>query len=146
MTNVNSIATRIRETQAAPISYTEPTTGIEMVLVRGGCYKMGDTFGDGIPATEKPVHEVCVDDFYLGKYVVTQWQWKALMGNNPSAFQNGDNYPVEQVNWNDAQEFIRKLNEKTGRGIACPQKPNGNMRPGAEASRKNGPGPMTNRS
>ncbi len=62
------IASRTSETQAAPLSYTEPTTGIEMVLVKGGCYQMGDTFGDGISATEKPVHEVCVDDFYLGKY------------------------------------------------------------------------------
>lgn len=121
MSNVNSIVTRIREAlSAAPTAYTEPTTGIEMVLVMGGCYQMGDTFGDGISATEKPVHEVCVDDFYLGKYVVTQGQWEAVMGNNPSAFQNGDNYPVEQVNWNDAQDFIRKLNQNTGKEYRLP--------------------------
>ena len=60
------------------------------------------------------VHEVCLDDFYIGKYEVTQGQWKAIMGNNPSYFKDcGDNCPVEQVSWNDAQEFIRKLNQRT---------------------------------
>jgi sulfatase modifying factor 1 len=114
-----TVGSRPSETSAAPLAYTEPTTGIEMVLVKGGCYEMGDTFGDGYDH-EKPVHEVCLDDFYLGKYQVTQRLWKALMGNNPSAFQNGDNYPVEQVNWNDAQDFIRKLNEGTGKRYRLP--------------------------
>ncbi|TAN41392.1 MAG: hypothetical protein EPN22_15435 [Nitrospirae bacterium] len=90
----------------------DPSTGIEMVLVKGGCYQMGDTFGDG-DSDEKPVHEVCVDDFYIGKFEVTQGQWQAVMGNNPSNFKNcGDNCPVENVSWNDAQEFISRLNEK----------------------------------
>lgn len=89
------------------------TTGIEMVFVKGGCYQMGDTLGDG-GSDEKPVHEVCVDDFYMGKYEVTQGQWKAVMGNNPSYFKDcGDNCPVESVSWNDIQEFINKLNQKT---------------------------------
>ncbi len=51
---------------------------------------------------------------------MTQGQWKAIMGNNPSAFQNGDNYPVEQVNWDDAQEFIRELNQITGKKYRLP--------------------------
>jgi formylglycine-generating enzyme len=88
---------------------------IEMVFVKGGCFQMGDTFGDGQP-NEKPVHEVCVQDFYIAKYVVTQRQWQAVMGNNPSYFKDcGYNCPVEQVSWDDAQEFIRKLNEMTGK-------------------------------
>lgn len=83
-----------------------------MVSVKGGCYQMGDTFGDG-ESNEKPVHEVCVNDYYMGKYEVTQGQWKAIMGNNPSHFKDcGDNCPVENVSWNDIQDFIRKLNEK----------------------------------
>ncbi len=49
--------------------YTDPTTGMEFVFVKGGCYQMGSNSGD---ANEKPVHEVCVDDFYIGKYEVTQ--------------------------------------------------------------------------
>ncbi len=52
-------------------TYTDPTTGMEFVYVKGGCYPMGDTFGDG-DKDEKPVHEVCVDDLYVGKYEVTQ--------------------------------------------------------------------------
>ncbi|MDP2279759.1 MAG: SUMF1/EgtB/PvdO family nonheme iron enzyme, partial [Nitrospirota bacterium] len=90
----------------------DPATGMEIVFVKGGCFQMGDTFGDG-ESDEKPVHEVCVDDYYIGKYEVTQGQWKAIMGNNPSHFKDcGDNCPVEQVSWNDVQEFIQKLNEK----------------------------------
>jgi sulfatase modifying factor 1 len=94
-------------------------TDIEMVLVKGGCYQMGDTFGDGF-TDEMPVHEVCVDDFYLGKYEVTQGQWKAVMGNNPSDFKNGDNYPVENISWNNAQEFIQKLNQQAGKSYRLP--------------------------
>jgi formylglycine-generating enzyme required for sulfatase activity len=63
---------------------------------------------------EKPVHEVCVGDFYLGKYEVTQCQWKKVMGNNPSHFKDcGENCPVENVSWDDVQDYIRKLNKKT---------------------------------
>ena len=73
---------------------------------------MGDTFGDG-DADEKPVHQVCVDDFYFGKYEVTQGQWEKVMGNNPSRFKGRDN-PVEQVSWNDVQEYINRLNGQSG--------------------------------
>ena len=100
--------------------YTDPTTGIEMILVKGGCFQMGDTFGDGSPY-ERPLHEVCVDDFYVGKYEITQGQWKAIMGNNPSRYKDwGDNCPVEKVSWNDIQEFISKLNQKTGKAYRLP--------------------------
>jgi len=59
--------------------------------------------------------------FALGKYEVTQGQWRAIMGNNPSHFNNcGDTCPVEQVSWNDAQEFIKKLNAKTGKQYRLP--------------------------
>jgi len=64
---------------------------------------MGDTFNDG-NSDEKPTHQVTVGDFYIGKYEVTQGQWKAVMGSNPSSFTAcGDNCPVEQVSWNDIQ-------------------------------------------
>lgn len=93
---------------------------IEMVFVRGGCFQMGNTFGDE-DSDEKPVHEVCVDDFYIGKYEVTQGQWRAIMGNNPSYFKNcGDNCPVEQVSWSDVKDFINKLNQKTGQSYKLP--------------------------
>ncbi len=98
----------------------DPIKAIEFVLVKGGCFQMGDTFGDG-QADEKPVHSVCVDDFYMGKYEITQGQWQSVMGNNPSYFKNcGEKCPVEQVNWNDIQEFINKLNAKTGKKYRLP--------------------------
>jgi len=91
----------------------------ELVFVKGGCYQMGDAFGER-RSDERPVHEVCVDDFFIGKYEITQGQWKALMGNNPSDHQGDDNYPVEKVSWNDVQNFIRKLNDKTGQSYRLP--------------------------
>lgn len=90
------------------------------VLVKGGCYQMGDSFGDGY-ADERPVHEVCVNDFFMGTYEVTQGQWKEIMGYNPAEFNLcGDNCPVENISWNDAQEFIRKLKWKIGKNYRLP--------------------------
>ena len=98
--------------------FNDPVTGMEFIFIKGGCYEMGATFGDG-DATEKPVHEVCIDDFYLGKYEVTQGQWDKVMRNNPSSFKGRDN-PVEQVSWNDVQEFIDRLNRQSGRKYRLP--------------------------
>jgi len=91
-----------------------------MVFIKGGCFDMGDQFGDG-EDNEKPVHEVCVDDFYLGEHEVTQKEWKDVMGSNPSHFNYccGD-FPVETVSWNDVQQYIRKLNDKTGMRYRLP--------------------------
>ena len=91
-----------------------------MVLVKGGCYQMGDVFGDG-ESDEQPVHKVCVQDFYLGDHEVTQGEWKQLMGSNPSGFKEcGDNCPVEQVSWDDAQQYIKKLNIASGKNYRLP--------------------------
>jgi len=100
-------------------TYTDPTTGMEFVYVEGGCYQMGDTFGDG-DDDEKPVHEVCVDDFYMGRYEVTQGEYRKIIGDNPSYFKKGDNYPVEKVSWDDARNFISKLNGKSSRTYRLP--------------------------
>lgn len=103
-----------------PIGPPDPIKPMQMVLVKGSCYKMGDTFGDG-GENEKPVHEVCVKDFYIGKYLVTQMQWTGTMGTNPSAEPMcGLVCPVENVSWNDVQKFIRKLNENTGKVYRLP--------------------------
>jgi formylglycine-generating enzyme required for sulfatase activity/serine/threonine protein kinase len=93
--------------------HKDPVTGMEFVLVKGGCYSMGDAYGDG-NSDEAPVHRVCVDPFYMSRYEVTQGQWTPVMGYNPSWFKYGDRYPVERVSWEDVQEFIRILNQKTG--------------------------------
>jgi len=99
-------------------SYTETANNlnIEMVAVQGGTLMMGCTSeqGDDFIDHEKPIHQITVSDFYIGKYEVTQAQWKAIMGSNPSGFK-GDNLPVENVSWNEVQEFIRKLNSATGK-------------------------------
>jgi len=99
--------------------FKDPLTGMEFVGVKGGCYAMGDTFGDG-NSDEKPVHRVCLSDFYVGKYEVTQGQREKVMGNNPSSFKGGDNYPVENVSWYDVQEFISRLNRKTSMKYRLP--------------------------
>jgi len=100
--------------------FTDPPS-IEMIFVKGGCYQMGcGSWTSDCNDNEKPVHEVCVDDFYIGKYEVTQGQWKAVMGNNPSYFKDCDNCPVEQVSWSDAQDFIRKFNNKSGKNYRLP--------------------------
>jgi formylglycine-generating enzyme required for sulfatase activity len=86
---------------------------IEMVRVPAGCYQMGSETGE---KHERPVHEVCVKAFEIGKTEVTQGQWQAVMGMNPSRFPIGDTHPVEMVSFADAQEFIRRLSQAgTGR-------------------------------
>jgi formylglycine-generating enzyme required for sulfatase activity len=89
----------------------------EMVFVQGGVFTMGRKnvwFSD-----EGPAHQVTLSGFSIGKYEVTQKQWQAVMGSNPSGFK-GDNLPVENVSWNDVQSFIRKLNELTGKRYRLP--------------------------
>ncbi|SLM27490.1 conserved exported hypothetical protein [Desulfamplus magnetovallimortis] len=97
--------------------WKEPVTGMEFVWVPGGCYMMGSNSGE---SDEKPVHEVCLDGFWMGKYEVTQGQWQKIMGNNPSSFRKGDDYPVETVSWNDAQQFISKLNSAGAKIFSLP--------------------------
>ena len=98
-------------------NYTETVASLnlEMVAVKGGTFKMGSNKSDD----EKPIHTVTVPDFYVGKYEVTQKLWKIVMGSNPSYFK-GDNLPVENVSWNDAQKFIKKLNKITGKNYRLP--------------------------
>ena len=62
---------------------------------------------------ERPVHKVCLNGFWIGKHEVTQGQWIKAMGNNPSYFRSGNDYPVEQVSWDDTVQFIDRLNNQT---------------------------------
>jgi formylglycine-generating enzyme required for sulfatase activity len=90
--------------------WTDPETGMEFVWIPSGCFEMGcGQWAGECEPDEKPVHHVCLDGFWIGKYEVTQKVWEKIMGNNPSSFQKGDNYPVEHVSWKQAQEFIKKL-------------------------------------
>ena len=91
----------------------------EMIAIPAGSFEMGL---NNLSKNEKPVHTVTIARaFAIGKTEVTQGQWRAIMGNNPSYFSScGDNCPVEQVSWNDTQEFIRLLNQKTGKQYRLP--------------------------
>lgn len=94
-------------TYAATEKTAAPVADIALVPVKGGCFKMGS-------ADDKTLHEVCVSDFFIGKYEVTQGQWKAVMGTNPSRYSScGNDCPVDQVSWDDIQGFLKKLNAKS---------------------------------
>ena len=94
---------------------------IEMVKVEAGTFMMGATSEmKNSLKQEKPVHQVILtNDYYMGKYEVTQALWKTVMGSNPSSF-NGNDLPVENISWNDCQKFISKLNSMTGRKFRLP--------------------------
>ncbi|WP_271254935.1 bifunctional serine/threonine-protein kinase/formylglycine-generating enzyme family protein [Pseudanabaena sp. Chao 1811] len=88
---------------------------LELVKVAGGSFKMGSNRHAG----EKPVHRVNLREFLIGKYAVTQAQYQAVMGNNPSHFKGAQN-PVEQVSWHDAISFCEKLSQKSGQKVRLP--------------------------
>lgn len=106
----------MRRETAPPVSQTplasqveDGAQRIELVWIPAGSFRMGSEDGHG---DEKPVQRLTISQgFYMGRYEVTQAQWQAVMGNNPSNFK-GDNLPVEEVSWNDAQEFIGRLNRR----------------------------------
>jgi hypothetical protein len=103
--------------------------GIDMVAISGGTFWMGSPSGEeGGQDNEKPQHEVTVQPFFMGKTEVTQAQWRAVaqlpqinrsLNPDPSHFK-GDNRPVEQVSWDDAQEFIARLSKATGKAYQLP--------------------------
>ena len=94
---------------------------IDMVRVEAGTFTMGATPEMENPLDdEKPAHQVTLtNDYYIGKYEVTQALWKAVMGNNPS-YSKGNNLPVERVSWDNCQKFISKLNRITGKTFRLP--------------------------
>jgi formylglycine-generating enzyme required for sulfatase activity len=89
---------------------------LEMVKIPAGTFTMGaDEY-----ANEKPKHQVNLQEFYLGKYPVTQEQYQAVMGNNPSNFKDDPKNPVEEISWDNAQAFCKKLNQLTGKKYRLP--------------------------
>ena len=110
-------------------SFTETVNGVtfDMLAVDGGTFVMGATSEQGTDydSDERPVHNVTLSDFTIGKYEVTQGLWKAVMGSYPgtapsSSYGLGDNYPVYNISWNDATNFINKLNQLTGKTYRLP--------------------------
>jgi formylglycine-generating enzyme required for sulfatase activity len=94
---------------------------MEFVLIQPGSFRMGSEDRDPKEyIDEKPPHDVrLTKPFYLGKYEVTQQQWRRVMKKNPSEFE-GDDLPVENVSWDDAQTFLKKLRRKTGENFVLP--------------------------
>jgi len=128
--------------------FKDTATGMEFIRIKGGCFEMGDTFGGG-EADEKPVHSVCVDDFYLGKYEVTVGQFRKFVQDTDykteaekgdgsfvwkgskwekergaswrsPGFSQDDNHPVVCISWNDAQAFKEWLSRSSGKSYRLP--------------------------
>ncbi len=93
----------------------EPWTDPEFAKIKAGCFIMGSPFGEEARQNNELDHEICLSqDFLIGKYEVTQAQWKAIMGKNPAYFKGcGKDCPVEQVSWNEVQRFIQQLNQQS---------------------------------
>lgn len=103
------------------LEFTVKGVSFTMVYVQGGTFTMGCTTEQGSDCydNEKPAHKVTLSTYYIGETEVTQELWKAVMGENPSMY-TGDKRPVEKVSWNDCQEFIRRLNQLTGKIFRLP--------------------------
>ena len=100
------------QTPGTPTATLTNSIGMEFVLIPAGTFHMGSATGE---ADERPVRQVKISKpFYLGKYEVTQEQWQAVMGKNPSFFTGNPKSPVESVWWTDVLEFIRRMNTKEG--------------------------------
>lgn len=95
------------------------TVGMRMISVPAGSFRMGDLTGSGRP-NEKPVRTVELSAYHLGATEVTQAQWKAVMGDNPST-SGGDNYPVDKMTWVEAMEFCRRLTTMEQRAGRLPR-------------------------
>ena len=106
---------------------------IEVVYVEGGEFEMGatDEQGEDAENNEKPVRTIKLNSYSIGKYEITQAQWKAVMGTTVKDLQKnaawddgivgeGNNYPIYYVSWDDAQEFCKRLSEKTGKNYVLP--------------------------
>jgi formylglycine-generating enzyme required for sulfatase activity len=120
-TATSAASAKVGETAKIEIPGTNVT--IEMVSIPGGSFEMGSPADEeGRHDVEGPVHTVKLSPFWMGKYEVTQAEWKAVMGSRSnSSYFKGDDLPVEMVGWYECQEFIRKMNEKVpGGGFRLP--------------------------
>ena len=157
---VRSLEKKLADCEKRPIVWKEKVTGMKFVVVKGGCYQMGcGHWTSDCDDDEKSVHQVCVDDFSIGQYEVTQGEWQKIFQQNPSRFQKGDNYPVERVNWFEAAAFANELSRRNGLGriwsviwrgskgrtagaSGCPPRRSGSMRLAVAAGRSDMPAGM----
>jgi formylglycine-generating enzyme required for sulfatase activity len=97
--------------------WKEASTGMEFVWIPAGNFRLGSSEGE---ADEQPVRQVHIRGFWMGRTEVTQAQWTAVMGGNPSAFKKGGDYPVESVSWDEATAFSQKLGVRGGPRFRLP--------------------------
>ena len=120
----NSFTERLQNYNTIPGEFTVNGVSFQMVAVEGGTYTMGvdsTAVESGMAnVDELPAHEVTVSPFSIGQTEVTQELWQAVMGTNPSSFTGDLQRPVEQVSWDDCQEFIARLNAITGKNFRLP--------------------------
>lgn len=118
--DVDSIIVETEYAEKTP--FTVNGVSFNMIAVKGGTFTMGATSeqGDDAYSYEKPTHQVTLSDYCIGETEVTQELWQAVMGSNPSNFTGNLQRPVEKVSWNDCQEFIKKLNQLTGKTFRLP--------------------------
>jgi formylglycine-generating enzyme len=103
----------------SPVTHGKKS-GLTMVPVEGGTFTMGSPENEADRDKNECQHRVTVNHFSIGQYEVTQADWKEVMGSNPSGFKNCDDCPVEEVSWNEVQEFIKAANSKYGRNFRLP--------------------------
>lgn len=119
---VNAKGEIVRRTRHHAQQFTEVLENgisLEMILIPGGMFKMGSLPYQGNP-DEQPQHLVTIKSFMMGKYLVTQGQWKTVMGKLPRCRFKGDSLPVERVSWKDSQQFCQQLTKMTGRRYQLP--------------------------
>lgn len=118
---VQQLTTTTTTTSSATQTFTANGVIFKMVRVEGGTFTMGATSEQGSDADsdESPAHRVTLSSYYIGETEVTQALWEAVMGNNPSNWK-GASLPVENVSWEDCQNFIRELNRMTGKSFRLP--------------------------
>lgn len=92
----------------------------EMVAITSGCFQMGSPESERGRGSDEKQHRVCVGNVEMGRYEVTQQQWQAVMGSNPSYFTDCANCPVEQVSFHDIQDYLRQLSQRTGKTYRLP--------------------------
>jgi formylglycine-generating enzyme required for sulfatase activity len=108
------------QTESLSTQWRNPITDIEVVKIPKGSFMMGSPYNEPDRCSNEKLHRVNIThDFYLSKTLITQAQWQAVMGDNPSRFK-GNNLPVECVSWLDVQRFIAQLNHKTGQQYRLP--------------------------
>jgi formylglycine-generating enzyme required for sulfatase activity len=126
-TTMANASAQVRPVSVAPVkmgaTFKDCDECPEMIAIPAGTFNMGskaDPFANQVdPPDELPQHTVSIREFSVGKYEVTQEQWFAVMGTNPSKLK-GRNLPVEQVSWEEAQSFVKKLSERTGKKYRLP--------------------------